>query len=423
MISEDEKILSVNRIIEEWLEKYDEALILAGLHQLLLAEGTEGKLYKYRKFDEFALKNLENQVLHASRPSVFNDPFDCRMGVGAIYEDEQKILQEVLSKSFSTYFGKAEATNISLDEQGLSNLMENKKSFPGELNELMANDFEGELTQEKLKKILMVSIEPCLWVIEKEEKENLREAFNEFLQPEIMLKNISQFIEEGNIYKHLARNLDVDDDADDITLMTRIAQKVGHPPVEDVGEIGETLKKAINNVAESFDKEFGIICLSSDYKNCLMWSHYAESHRGFCIEYDFSKGIENDQLIFPVIYSNKRPSIPWKLVKESERGEKNNIMEGQKLYSFMKMLVTKSEEWKYEKEWRIIIPTSTDSRSIDVRIPKISCIYLGALCSEQNKKKVIQIARKLGVPVQQMVLDLSEYKLHACLIDVSDGEI
>jgi hypothetical protein len=33
----------------------------------------------------------------------------------------------------------------------------------------------------------------------------------------------------------------------------------------------------------------GILCLSERQDNIAMWSHYANSHRGFCLEFDVSK--------------------------------------------------------------------------------------------------------------------------------------
>lgn len=46
-------------------------------------------------------------------------------------------------------------------------------------------------------------------------------------------------------------------------------------------------------------------------------------------------------------------------------------------------------------------------------MPPVSCIYIGALCNEENKAKLIEIAKDLDVPIKQMVVDRGEYKLHA----------
>ena len=72
-----------------------------------------------------------------------------------------------------------------------------------------------------------------------------------------------------------------------------------------------------------------------------MWSHYADSHQGFCIEYDFST-VPDDLLPLPVIYTETRPKMPWKaaLSMSSESMHEANR-------AFMMALLTKDEAWAY----------------------------------------------------------------------------
>ncbi len=51
------------------------------LVDFLLANTNNGKLYKYREVNEYALDNLRHNTLFCAKPSTFNDPFDCRIGV------------------------------------------------------------------------------------------------------------------------------------------------------------------------------------------------------------------------------------------------------------------------------------------------------------------------------------------------------
>ena len=45
----------------------------------------------------------------------------------------------------------------------------------------------------------------------------------------------------------------------------------------------------------------------------LMWAHYADSHKGFCVEYDIPTPDEHNinllQNLLPVIYSDERVSV------------------------------------------------------------------------------------------------------------------
>lgn len=46
-------------------------------------------------------------------------------------------------------------------------------------------------------------------------------------------------------------------------------------------------------------------------------------------------------------------------------------------------------------------------------MPPISCIYIGALCSSENKEQLIKIAGEMKVPVKEMKVDRDHYELHA----------
>lgn len=86
--------------------------------------------------------------------------------------------------------------------------------------------------------------------------------------------------------------------------------------------------------------ELGILCLTNEPKNLLMWSHYAGSHTGICIGYDAS--------FYPfstsksVKYTSERPQVP--LVEGPVVNEA--IIES--------VFLSKSPHWKYEAEWRSI---------------------------------------------------------------------
>jgi hypothetical protein len=141
-----------------------------------------------------------------------------------------------------------------------------------------------------------------------------------------------------------------------------------------------------------------------------MWSHYADSHKGFCVEYDFSTPSDDvlSILPLPVLYSTERPLIPWEpaLEKNPENMEAacKRLLLG---------LITKDSEWSYENEWRIFI---NKDKSSDLKMPQISCVYLGASISDEDREKILKIARAKQIPVKQMKIDRGKYALHATTI-------
>lgn len=125
---------------------------------------------------------------------------------------------------------------------------------------------------------------------------------------------------------------------------------------------------------------FQIGCLTERNNSLLMWAHYGASYRGVCIEYDFSNfsAIESRCMFAPVMYSNSCPEVPESVIAKSYKGQGIPTEDQNQL---SKGLFTKSPDWKYEYEWRIVKYCSKDkriSKYLPFEMPPIRKIYLGA---------------------------------------------
>lgn len=75
-------------------------------------------------------------------------------------------------------------------------------------------------------------------------------------------------------------------------------------------QIGQNMRREIKSFCSTFEDmrcTTGISCLSESDDSLLMWAHYANNHRGMCVEYDLME--INKQLQFtpvPIIYSKER---------------------------------------------------------------------------------------------------------------------
>ena len=69
--------------------------------------------------------------------------------------------------------------------------------------------------------------------------------------------------------------------------------------------------------------EVGIYSLSASFDHELLWAHYANSHKGFCIQYDLNLLVNQnryqDLRVFPVDYEEEFPSISIKRHFNRER--------------------------------------------------------------------------------------------------------
>ena len=142
----------------------------------------------------------------------------------------------------------------------------------------------------------------------------------------------------------------------------------------------ELLKVRIEALVKDELSSRGVLCFSTNWCSPLMWSHYADQHRGICIEYD-TTDISYPN-IGPIRYGERRSIkasdvVRWKLENSSDAEKK--ITDA---YFF-----SKYAEWKYENEWREIGNSvgSTSSRF------RISSIFFGYRCDEAVITAIVKL--------------------------------
>jgi hypothetical protein len=91
---------------------------------------------------------------------------------------------------------------------------------------------------------------------------------------------------------------------------------------------------------------FGVLCFSEDKADVLLWAHYADRHKGICLGFDVP---ESEGKFEPVEYVAERFPFPEPEQLERQLLDQNPVFT-------RTLLFTKSEAWKYEKEWRVFLP-------------------------------------------------------------------
>ncbi|WP_068717150.1 DUF2971 domain-containing protein [Vibrio tritonius] len=89
--------------------------------------------------------------------------------------------------------------------------------------------------------------------------------------------------------------------------------------------------------------EVGVISFTENYNNLLMWSHYANEHKGIVVEFDYEK------LNY---YFNYKLSMTDTIERVLYNRERYSPL--QKDVCVKDLLLTKSDDWIYEKEHRIL---------------------------------------------------------------------
>lgn len=127
-------------------------------------------------------------------------------------------------------------------------------------------------------------------------------------------------------------------------------------------------RKFVENSIQSSRYDYGFLSLSENRNELLMWSHYCDSHKGFVVGFNGDHNYFQDRTRnwmaspVPVAYSAIRPSLPkikdWGVLNVAES-----------------VLLTKSEHWRYEKEWRMVAELKYASETIGVEKANRVCLF------------------------------------------------
>lgn len=98
------------------------------------------------------------------------------------------------------------------------------------------------------------------------------------------------------------------------------------------------LRNGTSSGREAMNRRFGMLCFSREWCNPLLWSHYADRHRGICLGFDVS-----DEIAREIVYEDNR--LGWPL---QASGVPQDVSEEQ-----VTQLYTKYAGWRYEQEVRV----------------------------------------------------------------------
>ncbi|EHJ00579.1 hypothetical protein CDLVIII_4042 [Clostridium sp. DL-VIII] len=285
-------------------------------------------LYRYRKFNEWSLKNLIEEQERQSYPIEFNDPFDASLKIN--YEEVSKEL--FLKRNMKNIINELEKSGVDIEDKDLKTI---------NLSDQPIYDF---------------------------------------------VKLISKF--DSNL------NGKEDEFAKILSEQTL-----------------NSIKEMFSKLRTSFQNGYLIVCFSELKDEVLMWSHYAENHTGFCIEYNFQElGLFNAQsrMLNPVIYTDELFDATQYILQPLilENHNFNNLFG---IYS----TISKSTKWSYEKEWRTVFPLGPGASEEDrfIKVPKPKALYVGAKSTEDNIRKLMDIAVIKEIPLYQIILSDTSHDL------------
>lgn len=145
--------------------------------------------------------------------------------------------------------------------------------------------------------------------------------------------------------------------------------------------------------------ELRVCCLTDRPVDILMWSHYADCHKGVCLEYDFERfeldgkcryKIETDSN--QVCYNQNSDVLYAKDVEYADRLPKsfNPILDDPR--EMLNFLYIKNKSWSYENEKRIVLREAyIRDKRVMLKKGAIKGVYFGLQTDERDICRIMSI--------------------------------
>lgn len=370
-------------------------------------------LYQYRpcRRDEstiYDIENIRHNVVYAQTPLNMNDPFDSQVGFSS-----EKIYDEIINMVLEIMPFEQNIKQVLwylLKYQLLGKLAE----FISALNVLKKHIIFQRRTMHKESLSFVSFLSTYLNQVFSKLPKNIKALFNK---------------ESIKIFGALISSLE----------NTEITEE-NLKSIIGFDKQLETLKKGILEIQndkyipafKKFLSTMTISCFSaSGWQNALMWSHYANSYAGFCVEYDFSKMTNFIGFIEKIEYSNTRPTISLKDVGisglqyvEKEDGTKSTeiIYTETNLEKILDYITVKDTCWKYEDEWRIINISEVPDKPYFIEMPEIKSITFGVNIDFLCKQLLWDICKEKSIPCYELVLGHDNFSIERKPLTESDFE-
>jgi len=326
-------------------------------------------LYKYRPLSEFLFKELYYQELYFASYYELNDPFDLSARIEFNCEDIEQV-----KKLFFFLFKTTLSLSDSLSEE-----------------------------QRKNNKSLLLFIDNKSKVAEFQETifENIIQL--KYERKTIWINDIENIITSASARHDLRFHFDL-----------------------------ENFKNELKRITSKFLENSFATCFSESNDNFLMWSHYASSHSGICLEFTLNKlglfpyisrprrELNYEKYNKGVSFWDLKNHIFWDKIKKVKYNVQQpfiNFFEfsavfdnefdcdliglskpwtHQYAYQLEEAFSTKTKPWKYEKEWRAIQvnfeePKQPEDRIRHYPLESLSGIYFGMQTPAEVKKRIFNI--------------------------------
>lgn len=364
-----------------------------------------GLFYQYRPCRRdvatiYDIENIRHGVVYAQTPLNMNDPFDSMIGYSPekMYENCISMLVEELNiedESFKFIISQF------LKYKAVGKLAE----FICMLNDLKKYLFSRQVSMHQVNVPIIIFIRQNLNTLYAKCPKKIKGVLSKEVFAAFLL--IVSDMESVNITEdNLADMLKLDNVLDELyEKAIDIKDNVYIP----------TLRTFLSKLTVS--------CFSvSGWDNQLMWSHYANSYAGICIEYDFNQIKDVIGFIYPVEYTTERPTLSLQDlgVAGFNLGSEASVRSCEpNMGAILSYLLAKNVCWNYEKEWRII-NVGEENTPLFIDLPFVKSITFGMNMDPICKQLLWDVCKEKGIECYEIEIGTENYELRRKYLSKKD---
>lgn len=362
-----------------------------------------GCFYQYRACKRdlatiYDIENIRHGVVYAQTPLNMNDPFDSMIGfsVEKIYNECIELLLDQLATSMDPK--EKLGIKILLQKRLLGQTLEFVCSLDDLRKYIHKQTLIAHISTSQIPRFITENLDRLYKKCPNDIRKNLsKEAFLIFAL--IVKDYLNVSVEEKTIIE---------------------AFKIEEALIELEARIIETKDQVYVPLLKDFLSKLTVTCFSaSGWDNQLMWSHYASAYSGICVEYDFEQMDNFIGFMYPVRYSNARPTVSLRDLGISSfaKDENDNLAtEEVDIASLFSYLLSKNKCWNYEEEWRIINIEEAPYAPRFINAPFVKSITLGLKMDDMCRYLLWDVCQEMNIDCYQLVVNSSDYTLSRDLL-------
>lgn len=199
------------------------------------------------------------------------------------------------------------------------------------------------------------------------------------------------------------------------------------------------LQKRLESIGKSIKlREWKVLCLSKNHPNvepgidiplywgsCRpgMWAHYAENHRGMCLEFDGNRldqeirktvsetSAESEVRCGDVAYDDNKiidqwtPQLDLDNIAQAADAEIQASLREYFKRNYQDVFLTKAKDWESEYEFRWLVHTEKDSQIFVPIKDALVGVFVGVDFPKAYYPSLLDVCRRLDVPARRLEWD------------------